>query len=167
MKTQEQITVPLNQLVARTTSGDYVYADYAFKYGKSKGVVGTRFLPVSAKEHKANMKPLALQNYLKDSWEIYCNEVDGFDVPLSRWAKDVYASQGSECRYDLSDYETGVKIAEFVTKRRGEKYEFSECVGGGRCFGNDKYSEVYNQDLLDKILKYEDGKFRISTFDRI
>ncbi|MCJ7482638.1 MAG: hypothetical protein MUO31_06705 [Thermodesulfovibrionales bacterium] len=75
---------------------------------------------------------------------------------LAEYAEDMLNNDGDDAIYDLSGYAYWDMIREAVPELTEEDYPVFNCTGGGRSFDKDMvFDEVYNQELLDEIIKYE------------
>ena len=156
----------VNKLVGRTTEGDYywldcVFEDGDFEDGEHSGAVGSVFRPVSEAEKEEQMDSDDAKERFRDLWQ---NAVDtnNTELGLDDFVQDVIDMDGDEAFFDLSYYDNGCEIAEIFNSElpndadESEKAEFSECVGGGRCFNRKiKWDKVYDEAALTLALSYE------------
>jgi len=156
----------INKLVGKDKSGDYYWLDYVFEDGdfedgEHSGAVGSVFRPVSEAEKEEQMDSDDAKERFRDLWQ---NAVDtnNTELGLDDFVQDVIDMDGDEAFFDLSYYDNGCEIAEIFNSElpndadESEKAEFSECVGGGRCFNRKiKWDKVYDEAALTLALSYE------------
>ena len=145
------------QLVGRIGTSYYI-CDYLFEYASDfKGATATVLEPVSRASYEEQTDPEGdyAQDYYRENW-IEAVKAGLTEYSLAEYTEDVLSSNGDEAIYDLSGYDYWDMIREAVPELTEEDCPVFNCIGGGRSFDKDMiFDEVYNQELLDEIIKYE------------
>ena len=152
----------LNTIVGRDESGDYYVLDCVFDDADNfKGAVGSVFRPISTREKEETMNIENAKDRFADLWAEAAKDGRTEDS-LEDYVEQIIAIDGEDAFFDFSYYDIGCKIAEIYNselpddKDKLDKAEFSECVGGGRCFNHKiKWAKVYDQKALELALSYE------------
>ena len=157
-------------IVGKTEDGEYYVLDYVFHDVRINhvddgslftGAVGSVFRPVPKDMQDERMEPENAEEYFDDCWRL--RVADGIETRgLSEFTADVLDSDGIEAVFDLSFGDMGDKVAELYNSELDDDHgpedeaEFSECVGGGRCFTRDvQWAKIYDYDALALAMSYE------------
>lgn len=149
MKKQENI----KKLVGRIGEA-YYFCDYIFEDGKNfKGATGSILRPINLEEYEGRTSIENKRDYAKEAWQQAVAEHQTEDS-LDDWMEyNDYPDE--EFIFDLSYPEYAEELRR-IFEYSDEDYPVIECTGGGRCFDkNQKFDEVYDQKLLDRILEVE------------
>ena len=139
------------KLVGRVEN-EYYYLEYVFQDDTFKGAVGAILIPVSFAEMEER------RTIFDDDGELWRAAVEAQQTELSHkdWRDRVLAIDGDDAVIDLSwfcDY--GEALLERLDPKH-EVYEYTEGIGGGRCFHLDMvWDELYAPDLWEIIKQYE------------
>lgn len=137
---------------------EYHFADSVFKHGGDfQGVTGSVIRPVSKAEYYEATSRESVEERLRDAWA--CMEKEGGEDDFQTWVDEVITHDGAESvMFDESD----CCDAEAAFDEMGIEYECTDCTGGGRIFGDadgrDKFYEVFDQEALDAINDFEEGR---------
>ena len=140
---------------------EYHFADSVFKHdGDFQGVTGSVVRPVCQDEYDEATSRENIEERLRDAWE--CMEKEGDEEDFQAWVDDVINYDGRESVvFDESD----CCDAECAFDAMGIEYVCTDCIGGGRIFGDadgrDKFDEVFDQEALDAINDFEDGRLEL------
>ena len=155
----------IEQVVGRTTNGEYYVLDYVFDergVNPFRGAVGSVMRPVSAREAAEAMDIESVIERYEDVWRECVSHGDE-TRSLEDFAESISMNDGLESMFDLSYCKIGEEVAKMYNTELPEHHdsedeaEFSECVGGGRCFNHGlKFEKVYRQDLLNLALSHEE-----------
>ena len=145
-----------NKLVGRIGNEFYFCNDiFSYEDGSLQGATGTTLCPVSKELYEERSSQENVEELYADTWrEMVASgkETRGLDA----FVGDVLNYEGDEALFDFSGYTLWGQLRE-----RGfddVSFPVIECIGGGRCFGNDlKFDEVFDKDLLRKIRMIEAG----------
>jgi hypothetical protein len=160
MDKQKQTNI--NKLVGRSEDGDYYWLDYVFEDGEElRGAVGSVFRPVSEAQKEETMSLDNAKERFVDIWAEAARD-RRTEQGLEEFVQDIIAVDGEEAFFDFSYYHNSCEIAKVYNSElpenteESEKAEFSECVGGGRCFNHKiKWAKVYDKKALKLALSYE------------
>jgi len=151
----------VDKLVGRNEDGVYYWLDYVFKDKDFQGTVGTMFRPVSKFEKENTMSLDAAVDRFEDCWR-EAVQSGNTEEGLVEYAESIIRWDRDEAFFDLSDYDAGCEVAEMYNSElsadadEGDKAEFSECIGGGRCFCREiKWAKIYDEKALKLALEYE------------
>jgi hypothetical protein len=155
----------IDRLVGKSKDGSYYWCDYVFDdsmHGAPfRGATGSVFSPVTKARYEEDMDPKNAAERFDDLWREVVRS-GGTDKGLEEWAKEMIDNEGDSAVYDLSYYSAGEEVAKKWNEEGGYKdgddeyAEFSECIGGGRCFNHEmEWDTVYDAELLAEILSYE------------
>lgn len=157
-----EIRKKVDVLVGKSTDGAYYWLDEVFEHRPDfRGAVLTVFRPVSRSEAENAIDPESsdTQDRFKECWK-EAVKAGSTDDSFLGWLETVLDSDGIEASFDLSGYDNGQIVAELHTKENelteDGVCEFSECIGGGRCFSRDmEWEKIYDQAALDLAMSYE------------
>jgi len=149
----------VEKLVGKDKSGDYYWLNHVFEDSKGfRGAVGSVFRPVSEAEKEERMSLENAKDWFGELWR-EAVKAGNTEESLDDYVKNIIDIDGESAFFDLSDYDVGCKIAEIYNLElpdENDKAEFSECVGGGRCFHHKiKWAKVYDEAALKLALSYE------------
>ena len=158
----------IEQVVGRTTDGEYYVLDYVFDETTDnkpfRGAVGSVMRPISIREADEAMEVENATDRYEDVWR-ECVANGDETRSLDDFVESILMSEGIEAMFDLSYYSIGEEVAKLYNEELPEDHdekdeaEFSECVGGGRCFSHSlEFDKVHRQDLLDLALSHESAK---------
>ena len=137
--------------------GEYHFADSVFKHDDFQGVTGSVIRPVCKAEYDEATSRENIEEHLRDAWG--CDGRQGNEEDFQAWVDDVIQYDGEESIvFDESD----CCDAEAAFDDMGIEYVCTDCTGGGRIFGDadgrDKFDEVFDQEALDAINDFEEGR---------
>jgi hypothetical protein len=152
----------VEQLIGITNDGVFIFVDKFFKSSdKLYGATGTRMCAVSKErleERIENVKdydysPLAHIYDEKDtpeSWETWINSIPRRDL------ENAALDPSYRGRY--------WNTIEDICDKLNIDFHTTECIGGGRMFGDrllnaDNYSHLENSELIDKIKQAENDEY--------
>lgn len=152
----------INTLVGKSKDGDYYWLNYVFEESADfRGATGSVFRPVSEAEKEEKMDFDNAKDWLKEIWQGAVS-TGNTEQGLDGYVQEVIDIDGENAFFDLSCYDNGCEIAEMFNSElpenadESEKAEFSECVGGGRCFNHKiEWDKIYDNDALTLALSYE------------
>ena len=151
----------VEQFVGITENGVYVFVDKFFEQNNHSGATGTRIVPVS--EEYVNEQIEEIKDY---EWSPVAHIYDEQDPNIS-W--DEWISEWSD--YELEDLAIDPSGGQYWDKmkelcKEHEDFEFytTDCIGGGRMFGEnllnpDDYRYLESPELLEDIKKAENGEY--------
>jgi len=156
-----------NKLVGRKDS-EFYFVDDIFKHGDDfMGATGTGVAPVSKEYHEYATSREGLAERFVDAMSqeewlgVIGRDEDEFDSE-EELEKAIIDSIVDQHRYGQLDPFEEAYDEEEQMRAIGfseDEYPIFEVVSGGRIFSKDmKFDEVYDQELLDRILLAEDGK---------
>lgn len=158
----------INAIVGRR-DGAFYAVNYTFddilNGSTFRGVTGTLLVPVSARRVEEAKELDNLKDRFEDCWR-EAVKAGSTEQGLEEWVEPL--ADELENLFDLSDYDLGCKAAEIYNSELDpaatdddDRADFSECIGGGRCFkASDadpkNWDKVYRPDLLPLFAEFED-----------
>lgn len=153
--------IKINKVV-KVIDNEITVLDEAFDYGDGfKGLVGTRFEPISKAFYKQQTTLSAIEEKLQDCVNedevpneyLYLDSGKMSKNPHKRWAKAIKeAGEAEQFMFDTSYSELWGDLREQLGLTEKEAYIFN-CTGGGRCFNSD--DKFTHNVELEKYLEYE------------
>ena len=148
--------------VVKVVDNEITVLENAFEYEDGfKGLVGTRFEPISKAQYKERTKLSEVEDYLRSGVSenevpdeyLYTDSGKISKNPYKRWAKAIKeADELGYVMFDTSYEELWDYLRDELNLSKKEAYIFN-CIGGGRCFtADDKFT--HNKEL-EKYLIYE------------
>lgn len=148
----------IEKLVGRI-GNDYYFCDDLFEYTDSfKGATGSVMTPVSKEDYDERTSDESLRDSYKYIW-VETVKAGNTEESFTDWLEDVKDNDGDEAFFDLGEYQYAEALRKLIPELTEEDYPVIENTGAGRIFDTDlKFDEIYDQELLTKILEQESNK---------
>lgn len=151
----------VEQFVGITENGVYIFVDKFFEQGSHHGATGTRIVPVSEKFVQDRIEEI--KDY---EWSPVAHIYDGEDTELSwdEWINQSPRRELEDLAIDPSGGQYWDKMQELCKEHEDFEFYTTDCIGGGRMFGEnllspDDYRYLESPELLEDIKKAENGEY--------
>jgi len=143
-----------DKLVGRV-GNEYHFCDGIFEYKDGMcRATGTILVPVSREEYEDRTDPEG--DYVRDMFLYHWQELvqsGNTEEGFKEWIENVLRWEGDEAIFDFSGYDLWEQLRKLGMSE--EDYPVFECVGCGRCLADTEFDEVYDKELLKKIIEIE------------